>query len=108
MNFELNAVQADALILALFESGILGLRMFKSIMEELRRPSFVDFEGRLTLWNLFNRITTALRQRANHRAIEHASETSQLIRQFDQVIDVTSRSRTDDLIRPLALEYSCD
>ncbi len=106
MNFELTAEQADALVLALFESGTLGLRLFKSVMDELRRPSFVDFEGRMTVWNLFNRITTALRQRASQRAIEHASETSQLIRQFDQVVDVSASLRTNDLIRPLALEYS--
>ena len=106
MNFELTAEQADALTLAMFESGTLGLRQFKPIMEELRKPSYDDFSGKLTVWSLFNRITTALRQRASQRAIEHAAETSQLIRQLDSVVDTTGRRSGSDLIQPLAIEYS--
>lgn len=108
MNYELNAVQADALMLALFESGTLGLRQFRPVMDELRKPTFDDFGGKLTVWALFNRITTALRQRASQRAIEHSAETSQLIRQLDQVISVSARVRTEGLIQPLALEFSGD
>lgn len=106
MNYELNASQADALILALFESGTLGLRQFKPVMEEIRKPTFDDFNGKLTVWALFNRITTALRQRASQRAIEHSAETSQLIRQLDLV--TTATVRTTGLIQPLALEYTGD
>lgn len=108
MNFELSTEQADALTLALFESGTLGLRQFKPVMEELRRPSFDDFQGKLTVWSLFNRITTALRARASQRAIEHAGETSQLIRQLDQIIDVSHRVKTEGVIQPLALTYDAD
>ena len=108
MNYELSTEQADALTLALFESGTIGLRQFKPVMEELRNPTFDDFAGKLTVWSLFNRITTALRTRASQRAIEHAGETSQLIRQLDQVIDVSHRARTEGIIQPLALTYDGD
>jgi hypothetical protein len=108
MDCELSPQQADALTLALFESGTLGLRQFKPVMEELRKPTFDEFAGKITVWALFNRITTAMRQRASQRAIEHATETSQLIRQLDLVIDATSRTKTDGLIQPLALTYETD
>jgi len=105
MNYELTPEQADALTLAMFESGTLGLRQFRPIMDELRQPTFDDFSGRLTVWSLFNRITTALRQRASQRALEHAGETSQLIRQLDQTISVSTRVRTEGIVTPLALSY---
>jgi hypothetical protein len=108
MNYELSTEQADALTLALFESGTIGLRQFKPVMEELRNPTFDDFAGKLTVWSLFNRITTALRTRASQRAIEHATETSQLVRQLDQIIDVSHRAKTEGIVRPLALTYDPD
>ncbi len=46
-------------MLAMFEGGYIGLRQFKPVMEELRKPSFEDFSGKMTVWSLFNRITTA-------------------------------------------------
>lgn len=106
MNHELIDHQADALVLALFESGIIGLRQFKPVMDELRNPSFDDFAGKITVWSLFNRITTALRKRAEQRGISHASETSQIMRALNDVIETTARVRSDNLLTPLAIEHS--
>jgi hypothetical protein len=108
MNHELSQTQADALVLALFESGIIGLRQFKPVIDELRKPSFEDFAGRLTVWSLFNRITTGLRNRAEQRGISHASETSQIIRAMNEVIETTARVRTESLLNPMAIESSND
>jgi hypothetical protein len=106
MEYELMAEQADALVLALFEGNYIGLRQFKPVMEELRRPTFDDFGGKMTVWSLFNRITTALRARAEQRAIEHASETSQIIRVLNSAIGSSSRVAAESVVTPLALEYS--
>lgn len=108
MNFELTSEQADALVLAMFEGGYIGLRQFKPVMEELRKPTFDDFKGKMTVWSLFNRITTALRARAGQRAIEHASETSQIIGVLNNVIEARSRVRSENVVTPLAIEYSGD
>ena len=105
MNFELKTEQADALLLALFESQTLSVRHFKGIMEEYRNPSYHEFAGRITLWNFFNRITTALKTRSTERPLSHSCETSQLIHQLDKVIDVTANLK-NDLIRPLAIEFA--
>lgn len=108
MNFELRPEQADALVLAMFEGGHIGMRMFRPVMDELRNPTFDDFSGRLTVWSLFNRITTALRKRADERALKHASETSRIMRILNQVIDSRNRVDTDTIVTPLAIEHSED
>jgi hypothetical protein len=108
MSRTLTPQQADSLILALLESGVIGLRQFSRVMEEYRRPSFDDFTGPLTFWSFFNRLTTALRSRADQRSIEHASETSRLVQAIDSMIETTARVRTTGIIQPIALEYSGD
>ena len=104
MNFEMSNHQSDALLLALFESGTISTRQFQQVLAEYRKPSFEDFSGKITLWNFFNRITTALRERGKDRPLSHSSETSQLINQLNLIL----KPPENNIIQPLAIEYSGD
>lgn len=104
-NYEMTENQANCLLLALFESEIIGIRRFKAVMQEFRNPSFDDFAGKITLWTFFNRITTALRDRAMDRPLNHAVETSQLVQKLDTVVETTARIKSaENIILPLSVE----
>lgn len=106
MKYELTTTQRDALILALIDIGVIGIRSIRAVLNELKQPTFEDFDGKPTIWSTFNVITTAMRQRANDRILEYSGQTSRLIQVMDEIIDVEFRSNMDDLVKPLALEFN--
>jgi len=106
MKKELSVTQRDALILALIDTGVIGLRSIRAVLDEMKKPTFEDFSGYPTVWSTFNLVTTALRGRANERIIEYSTQTSRLIQIMDDIVDVEFRSSMDDLVKPLALEFS--
>lgn len=106
MKYELTTTQRDALILALIDIGVIGIRSIRAVLNELKQPTFEDFDGKPTIWSTFNVITTAMRQRANDRILEYSGQTSRLIQVMDEIIDVEFRSSMDDLVKPLALEFN--
>lgn len=104
MNYEMSQHQSDALLLALFESGTISIRQFQHVIAEYRKPTYEDFSGKITLWNFFNRITTALRERGKDRPLSHSQETSQLISRLNLIL----KPPENNIIQPLAIEYSGD
>lgn len=106
VKYELTTTQRDALILALIDIGVIGIRSIRAVLNELKQPTFEDFGGKPTIWSTFNVITTAMRQRANDRILEYSGQTSRLIQVMDEIIDVEFRSNMDDLVKPLALEFN--
>lgn len=106
VKYELTTTQRDALILALIDIGVIGIRSIRAVLNELKQPTFEDFDGKPTIWSTFNVITTAMRQRANDRILEYSGQTSRLIQVMDEIIDVEFRSNMDDLVKPLALEFN--
>ena len=106
MKFELSVTQRDALILALIDTGVIGIRSIRAVLNELKQPTYEDFDGKPTIWSTFNVVTTAMRQRANERIIEYSTQTSRLIQAMDEIVDVEFRSSMDELVKPLALEFS--
>jgi len=101
MSHELSTVQRDALILALIDSGVIGMRSVRAVLDELKKPTYDDFGDRITVWSTFNLITTALRNRAEERALEHSLQTSRLVEAMDTVIEPTVRVRSADILLPL-------
>ena len=106
MKFELSVTQRDALILALIDTGVIGIRSIRAVLNELKQPTYEDFDGKPTIWSTFNVVTTAMRQRVNERIIEYSTQTSRLIQAMDEIVDVEFRSSMDELVKPLALEFS--
>ena len=104
----LSFTQRDALILALIDTGIIGIRSIRGVLDEVKNPTFDDFRGEPTVWNTFNLITTAMRPRANIRIGEYSAQSSRLIQAMDDVIDVEFRSSMDSIVQPLALTYDPD
>ena len=105
-NKELSFVERDAFVLALIDSGIIGMRSIRGVLDELKQPTFEEFGGKPTVWSTFNLITTALRDRASERIQEYSTQSSRLISAMDEIIDVEFRSSMDEIITPLALEYA--
>jgi hypothetical protein len=73
---ELSDVQAEALILRMYDFGIVK-RELPRVIREWRSPSFPQFEPR-TAWSLLNAATTALGDRAKSNPNEHARSTIRL------------------------------
>ena len=106
MNYEMTPEQCNTLLLTLFEEKIIGIRNFHKVMDEFRNPQYQDFYGKTTVWNLFNRITTAMRERENNRPLAYASQASQIIQRLNNIVEVKATVNTvSNIVQPLALTY---
>lgn len=110
MNYELTDDQCNTLLLTLFEHKVIGMRQFHPIMDEFRNPTYEDFQGKTTVWNFFNRITTAMRNRENARPLTYASQASNIISRLNNIVSVKARvvENMPSILTPLALTYEGD
>jgi hypothetical protein len=82
-NHSLTDDQARSFVFELFGRGVIPHRLFSTVYKELNESRFDDFAGGFTVWTLFNRLTTCLRERATTRAADHAIETQAVIRSIE-------------------------
>jgi hypothetical protein len=105
MQTRLTPDQQAAIILALIDSGIVGMRSVRAVLDELKSPTYQDFAGEPTVWTLMNIVTTALRSRSNERVQEFSVQSSRLLKALDGV----ARFKLDEnVVKPLALTFDGD
>lgn len=73
----LTDTQADALLLRMFESGVITSPLLPRVIKEWREPSYDAFR-KPTAWSLMNAATTALGERALTNPGSHARATMKL------------------------------
>jgi hypothetical protein len=90
--WELSAIEADAMILRAFEKGLVSTRTLPAVIKEWREPSFAEHRAR-TGYSLLQAFTFALKDRAKSSPQEFAATTIGLQRLLNppgDVIDVVS------------------